>query len=131
MMRILWGSCLVGLVTVSVLQASEPMKITTAEAKTHVGETVNVCGKVVATRISKYKVTGRGRPIILNLDQPEPKPVFLILTWPSDSAKLDQAGKAYQGKQVCVTGKIVNARGVPQIITPEPAKIQIQSDEAK
>ena len=130
-MRILWWSCLVALVTVSALQASEPMKMTTGEAKTHVGETGTVCGKVVATTISKYKVTGRGRPIILNLDQPEPNAVFLILTWPSDPAKLDQAEKTYQGKQVCVTGKIVKARGVPQIITPEPTQIQVQSDETK
>ena len=130
-MRILWWSCLVALVTVSALQASEPMKITTAEAKTHVGETVTVCGKVVGTRITKYVLTTRGHPIVLNLDQPEPNPVFLILTWPSDPAKLDQAEKTYQGKQVCVTGKIVKARGVPQIITPEPTQIQVQSDKTK
>jgi hypothetical protein len=130
-MRILWVSCLVGLVTVSDLQASEQMKITTGEAKTHVGETATVCGKVVATKISKYKVTSRGRPIILDLDQPEPDPVFFILTWPSDSAKPDQLENTYQGRQVCVTGKIVKARGVPQIITPEPTQIQVQSDEAK
>jgi hypothetical protein len=121
----------VGLVTVSGLQASEQMKITTGEARTHVGETVTVCGKVVATRMSKYKVAGRGRPIILDLDQPEPNPVFFILTWPSDSAKPDQPENIYQGKRVCVTGKIVKARGVPQIITPEPTQIQVQSDETK
>lgn len=130
-MRILWVSCLVGLVTVSGLQASEQMKITTEEARTHIGETVTVCGKVVATRISKYKVAGRGRPIILDLDQPEPNPVFLILTWPSDVAKPDQPENPYQGKRVCVTGKIVKARGVPQIVTPESTQIQVQSDETK
>jgi NAD-dependent DNA ligase len=130
-MRMLWESCLVGLVAVSGLQASEQMKITAGEAKTHVGETVTVCGKVVATRISKYKVADRGRPLILDLDQPEPHPVFLILTWPSDSAKPEQAKNTYQGKQVCVTGKIVEARGVPQIIAPEPPQIQVQSDKTK
>jgi hypothetical protein len=116
---------------VSGLQASEQMKITPGEARTHFGETVTVCGKVVGTRVSKYKVTSRGRPITLNLDQPEPNPVFLILTWPSDLAKPGQTEDTYLGKQVCVTGKIVKARGVPQIITPNSSNIQFQSDEIK
>ena len=130
-MRSLWGSCLVGLLMVSGLRGSEQVKIATAEAKAHVGETVTVCGKVVGTRITKYVLTTRGHPIVLNLDQPEPNPVFLILTWPSDSAKPEQAKNTYQGKQVCVTGKIVKARGVPQIIAPEPPQIQVQSDKTK
>jgi hypothetical protein len=129
--NVLWGSCLVALLTVSSLQASEHVKITTKEARTHVGETVTVCGKVVSTRTSKYKVTSQGRPIFLNLDEPEPSPVFVILTWPSDSALPGKAEDSYLGKQVCVTGKIVKARGVPQIITPKPSQIQVQSEETK
>jgi len=107
------------------------MKISTKEARMHVGETVTVCGKVVSTRTSKYKVTSQGRPIILNLDEPEPSSVFLILTWPSDSPPPRKAEDTYLGKQVCVTGKIVKARDVPQIITPDSSKIQFQSDEIK
>jgi hypothetical protein len=130
-MRSWWGSCLVGLLMVSGLRGSEQVKIATAEAKAHVGETVTVCGKVVGTRITKYVLTTRGHPIVLNLDQPEPNPVFLILTWPSELTKPDQFEESYQGKQVCVTGKIVKGRGVPQIIKPDSSQIHIQSDETK
>jgi hypothetical protein len=130
-MRIAWGSCQVVLLAVSSLLASEQVKITTGEARTHLGETVTVCGKVVGTRISKYGVTSRGRPVILNLDQPEPNPVFLILTWPSDPTKPDQFEESHEGKRVCVTGKIIKARGVPQIITPDSSQIHFQSEETK
>lgn len=130
-MKIAWGSCQLVLLAVSGLLASEQLKITTGEARTHVGETVTVCGKVVATRISKYEVAGRGHPVILNLDQPEPNPVFLILTWPSDQTKAAQFEESQQGKQVCVTGKIVKARGVPQIIVPDSSQIHFQSEETK
>jgi hypothetical protein len=130
-MRNVWKSCLVGLLAVSSLLASEQMKITTGEAGKHVGETASVCGKVVSTRISRYSVTSKGRPVILNLDQLEPNPVFLILTWPSDPTKLGEFEGSLQGKQVCVTGKIVKARGVPQIITPDSSQIHFQSDETK
>jgi hypothetical protein len=130
-MRMLWGSCLVGLLAVSGLLASEQLKVTTGEAKTHVGEIVTVCGKVVGSRISKYSVTSRGRPVVLNLDQPEPNPVFLILTWPSDPTKPGEPEGSLHGKQVCVTGKIVKGRGVPQIITSDSSQIQLQSDETK
>jgi hypothetical protein len=129
-MNLLSGSCLIALLTLSGLQASQPKKIATTEANKHIGETVTVCGKVVGTRTSKYEVPGRGRPTFLDLDVPEPKPLFLIVTWPSDSTKPGQL-EDYQEKQVCVTGKIVKARGVPQIIATDPSQIKSQASENK
>jgi hypothetical protein len=126
-----WEFCMLVLLGVSSLQAGE-QKITTKEAKTHLGETATVCGKVVGTRLSKYSVTSRGRPVSLSLDQPEPNPVFIVITWPpSDPAQPNKAEDSYLGKQVCATGKIVKARGVPEIVIPEPSLIQVQADEAK
>ena len=52
------------------------------------------------------------------------------MTWPED-AKAAQPESIYSGKQVCVTGKIVKQRGVPQIITSKASEISIQSDEKK
>jgi hypothetical protein len=121
--------CLMALLMFSSLEATEPKKMAPAEAGKHIGETATVCGKVVSTRISKYEIPGRGRPTYLNLDEPEPKPVFLIVTWPADPKKSGQPDDPYQGMQVCVTGKIIKARGVPQIIAPEPSQIKLQSAE--
>jgi hypothetical protein len=129
--NISYKCCMLVLLAGLSLQASE-QKITTKEAKTHLGETATVCGKVVGTRLSKYRVTSRGRPVSLSLDQPEPNPIFIILTWPlSDPTPPSKAEDSYLGKQVCATGKIVKARGVLEIVIPDPTLIQVQSDETK
>jgi DNA/RNA endonuclease YhcR with UshA esterase domain len=95
-------------------------KITTAEAKDHVGETQTVCGKVVSTH---YAVKSKGEPTFLNLDEPYPKEVFTILIWGSDRAKLGTPETKYKDTRVCVTGKITSYRGKPEVVATEPSQI--------
>ena len=52
-----------------------PPRITAAQAKAHNGEEVTVCGKVVDTKVPRYGLAGRGKPVNFDLDQPEPNPV--------------------------------------------------------
>ena len=122
--------CLVGLLFPAGGQNPKAQRITAAEAQSHVGETATVCGKVVHAAVSKYKVTGRGQPVFLDLDKPEPDPTFIIVAWPEDG-KPEQLGPSYMEKQVCVTGKIIKGPAVPQIIATKPSQISIQSDENK
>jgi hypothetical protein len=56
--------CLLGPNVVGLCQSK---KLTTAEAKDHVGEQATVCGKVASAR---YAATSRGKPTFLNLDKP-------------------------------------------------------------
>ena len=86
--------------------------ITTAQAKNHVGETAMVCGKVVSAR---YASRSRGRPTFLNLDKPYPNQSFTVVIWGTNRAAFGKPEKDYDGKDICVTGKIDTYRGVPQI----------------
>jgi hypothetical protein len=48
------------------LQA-QTKKLTSAEAKDHIGDRATVCGKVVSTHFAK---SSKGEPTFLNLDEP-------------------------------------------------------------
>jgi DNA/RNA endonuclease YhcR with UshA esterase domain len=95
-------------------------KLTASEAKTHIGETVTVCGNVVSTR---YAASTKGQPTFLNLDKPYPNQIFTVLIWGSDRAKFGKPEADYQDKRICVTGKVAEYRGVPEIVAPDPQQI--------
>ena len=47
--------------------SAQTKKLTTAEAKDHVGDRATVCGRVVSTHYAK---SSKGEPTFLNLDEP-------------------------------------------------------------
>lgn len=111
-------------------QAKVPKKITAAEAKDHVGETVMVCGMAVDTKIPLYAIGNKGKPVAVDIDQPEPTPVFYFATFPTDPHKPLEVAATYKGKRVCVTGEI-QAGKVPFILVLDPNQTKIQADDKK
>lgn len=114
--------CLFGGAIVSA-QTSSGKKLTTAEAKDHIGERATVCGRVASTH---YAASSRGRPTFINLDEPYPRQVFTIMIWGSDRPKFGDPEEKYRDKKVCATGKISSYRGVPEIIASETSQIELQ-----
>jgi len=101
-----------------------------ADAKSHLGDKAIVCGKVVDTKTTKYGVAGHGKPVYFDLDQPEPNPVFYFITFGAQPGGAEEAVAAYKGKQVCVTGKIVQApTGGPFIMAVDRSQIKIQAEK--
>jgi hypothetical protein len=104
-------------------------KVKPADAKNHIGETVTVCGKVVDTKVPKYGIAGHGKPVSFDLDQPEPNPVFYFVAFGAQPGGPDEVIAAYQGKNVCVTGKINEANsGGPFIMAADRTQIKPQTD---
>jgi hypothetical protein len=97
--------------------------ISTAEAKNHVGERATVCGEVASTH---YAARSRGNPTFINLDKPYPDQIFTVLIWGSDRPKFGDPEEAYRSKRICVTGKISDYKGVPEIVAYEPSQIKVQ-----
>jgi hypothetical protein len=97
--------------------------LTTAEAKSHIGEKATVCGNVVSTH---YATRSKGSPTFLNLDEPYPRQTFTILIWGSDRPNFGDPEAKYSNKKVCVTGTIKDYRGVPEIVAERPGQIDIQ-----
>lgn len=97
--------------------------ISAAEAKNHVGEKASVCGQVASTH---YAARSRGNPTFINLDKPYPNQIFTMLIWGNDRPKFGEPEETYRNKQICVTGKISDYKGVPEIIAHEPSQVKMQ-----
>jgi hypothetical protein len=118
----------VGLSGLALAQGATPTNVAPADAKNHVGETVTICGKVVDAQINKYGIPNHGKPVMLDIDQPEPDPVFYFVTFGSKDGGPDEAIAAYKGKSVCVTGKITLASGKPYIMAADRTTIKVKAE---
>lgn len=119
-----------GLSALAFAQGTAPAKVAPADAKDHVGETVVVCGKVVENQISKYGITGRGKPVLFYVDQPQASPVFYFVAFGAQPDGPAEVIAAYQGKQVCVTGKINTTPSGPYIMAADRSQVKVDAAPA-
>jgi hypothetical protein len=103
--------------------SAQSAHLTARQAKDHIGEVQTVCGKVVSTR---YAPRSKGQPTFLNLDEPYPSQIFTILIWGDDRSKFGSPETQFRDADVCVTGKISNFRGAPEIVATEPNQITLR-----
>ena len=74
----------------------------------------------------QHAARSRGNPTFINLDKPYPNQIFTVLIWGSDRPKFGDPEEAYRGKRICVTGKITDYKGGPEIVAYEPSEIKMQ-----
>jgi micrococcal nuclease len=107
------------LLTVPLLGAET---IPSAQAKDHVGETGIVCGHVADAR---YQDTG-SHVTFLNFDKAFPNHTFTAFI-PADSrSKFDAPEKNLKDKNVCVSGKIEDYHGKPEIVVTAPEQLKLE-----
>ena len=94
--------------------------ITPAGAKDAIGKQATVCGTVKSTR---YASGSNRKPTFLNLDKAFPDPIFTVVIFGEDRDKFDRPEEKYRDKNICVTGKVLDYRGTPEIIASEPSQI--------
>lgn len=126
--------CIMCLLLFAFAQHAIPKRVDPDDAKNHIGEVSTVCGKVVDVRVFKNGMAGYGTPIQFDLDQPEPSPVFYFIAFGPEVAAVQPAETqrsvaAYDGKRVCVTGKITSAPsgGPPFILAAQRSQVKPQS----
>jgi endonuclease G len=101
----------------------EKGQIGTAQVKYFFGETATVCGQVVAT---KYKINGKSDPTYINLDKKWPETVFTLMVFGKDRINFSYKPEEFlTDKKICVTGKVGEFNGTPQIIATDETQIQI------
>jgi hypothetical protein len=115
--------------SVVVAQNAQLPRVDPTDAKNHVGTQATVCGKVVDTKVPKYGLSGHGKPVTFYVNQAEPNPVFSFITFGSQEGGPQEAVAAYQGKRVCVTGKIdmVPSGGAPFILAADRSQIKTET----
>jgi DNA/RNA endonuclease YhcR with UshA esterase domain len=116
---------MLGLMLIAASPSRAQHHLTTTEARAHVGETATVCGEVVSTR---YAASTKGHPTFLNLDKPYPGQIFTIVIWGEDRGRFGAPEETYRGKHACVTGRISEYRGVPEVIATEPGQLKVQGN---
>lgn len=116
--------CMAGLWQAAHAQEPAPKRVAPADAKNHVGENVIVCGKVVDVQIPKNGIAGHGLPASFYMEQPEPHAVFYFIEFVPGPEATDQARPDYNGKRMCVTGKVsASPAGVPFIIAVKHSQV--------
>jgi hypothetical protein len=120
MRKYLIATCLAAIL---LLPLEAQKKLSPAEAKDHVGETATVCGNVVSTR---YAASTKGQPTFLNLDKPYPNQIFTVVIWGSNRSKFGRPEVEYNEKRICITGKITEYKGVPEVIADAPSQITVE-----
>jgi hypothetical protein len=124
--------CTMGLSALTFAQDKKPLHINPIDAKSHIGQEVTVCGKVVDTKVPKYGIAGHGKPVSFDLDQPAPNPVFFFVAFGEQPAGPKEVVDAYNGKRVCVTGKVeAQAGGVPFILATDRSQIKPEPEAEK
>lgn len=104
--------------------AAAPQVIHPEEAKDHIGETETVCGKVYG---GKYLDQSNGTPTLINMGAAYPNSPFTFVIFGDDRSAFDYKPERYlDGKKICVTGKIKDYKGKPEIIVSREDQIKVQ-----
>ena len=90
------------------------------DAARHVGETATVCGVVAS---AKYLSRSATKPTLLDLGEPYPDEIFTVVIFGRDRAKFGTPETTLKGRRVCVTGKIEEYRGMPEIVLADPGQL--------
>jgi micrococcal nuclease len=100
------------LLTASIVFAADT--ISPEDAINHIGQQATVCGKVASTH---FAARSKGQPTFINLNRRYPNQIFTVLIWGSDRSKFPGAPENYySNKRICVSGKIKEFKGTPEII---------------
>jgi micrococcal nuclease len=96
-------------------------KVPIDDVSKHIGEIVTVCDKVYG---GKFLENSKSQPTLLNMGGEVPRQKLTVVINPDDRKKF--AGKpeeTFTGKNVCVTGKLVDYKGKPEIVISNPDEI--------
>jgi len=103
--------------------ASAQKTISSAGAKDHIGDSVTICGKVTG---GKYLQNAANGPTLLDVDGTYPNQQLTIVIFKADRDKLSYAPETkLLDQQVCVTGKIQEYKGKPQIVVHAESQLKI------
>jgi hypothetical protein len=86
----------------------------------HMGETATVCGLVAS---AEYEAHEQNQPTLLDLGKAHPNAIFTAVIYGENRAKFGTPETSLRGKRICVTGKISDYQGKPEIVITEPSQL--------
>ena len=101
-------------------------KVSLANADKNIGKTVTICDRVSE---AKFLETSKTQPTLLNMGGIAPNNKLTIVINAENRKNFPgKPEETFQGKNVCVTGKLLAFNGKPEIIVTKPDEIQTQSE---
>jgi DNA/RNA endonuclease YhcR with UshA esterase domain len=109
-------------ITEVILTPPPPKTIASQDVAKHIGEYVTVCDKVFTTRLNEgSNIT------LLNLGGNYPNQTLTIMIPAANKSKFkEQPEVYYKGRNVCVTGKVIDFKGKPEIEVTDPAMLKLE-----
>ena len=95
----------------------------------HIGDSVNVCGKVYGGR---YLQNIQSKPTLINLGAQFPNQLLTIVIYGSDRKNFeDNPEDFYRDKEICVSGKIELYNDKPQIVVRKREQLTVPGGTAQ
>ena len=94
--------------------------ITPKQAQDYVGKKVTVCGEV--SNIFYYE-RGKGSPTFIDMGGNYPNQEFDVVIWEENRKKFSYDIESLEDSKICVTGRIKEYRGKPEIVVSNPTQI--------
>ena len=108
--------------TAGIMASAQVKTIPAADAAKHVGDSVTICDKVYSAR---WLENAKNQPTFLNLGEAYPNQLLTVVIWEDVRKSLGyKPEEKLMDKKVCVTGKIEEFRGKPQIVLHQPAQLK-------
>ena len=100
---------------------AEVREINVNDAGSYTGQTVRVCAMVYGTKELKSGMT------FINLGAAYPSSPLTLVIYGDDSGNFkEKPSTYYDGKRICVTGKVSDYKGKPQIVVHREDEIQVK-----
>ena len=97
-------------------------KIASKDAAKHIGDTVTISDKIYSTKLIENT-----NMILLDMGGSHPDQLLTIVIKGEDRSKFNNKPEEYyKGRNVRVTGIIINYNGNPEIIVSSPADLKVE-----
>ena len=109
------------------LQSFAQTTITPDEASKHIGETVNICGKVFGGRFFE---SSEKQTTLLNMGAAFPaSPVTIVISGENRKKFSFKPEEFYKDKNICVKGEVKEFKGKSEIHVTEVSQITYTEDD--
>jgi len=102
-------------------KASAQTPLTAKDAAKHINETVTITGKIFSS-----KLIASNNMTLLDVDGFNPNQDLTIMIEGANRSKFKgKPEEDYKGREVTVTGKIIDFKGKPEIVVTDPEQIKV------
>jgi DNA/RNA endonuclease YhcR with UshA esterase domain len=119
------NSVLIAIISLIAYSATAQTKIPAKDAAKHLNETVTISDKVYSTKLIENT-----NMVLLDLGGEHPNQYLTVVIRGEDRSKFNSRPEEYyKGREVIVTGKLIDYRGKPEIVVSSPDDLKLNMND--